>query len=110
MVHSDGIEANLWDVSLWHHKMPQTGPHHERQIPKAGKNSDRPLAHIKTLLLVAIRQLASLLERLRKRCLLPEMAAEAVTQALHFLGNTNAVRRGGIVLTEHLNRDLLILC
>lgn len=33
------------------------------------------------------------------------MAAEAVMQALHFLGNTNAVRRGGIVLTEHLNRD-----
>ena len=59
------------------------------QIPKAGKDSDHPLARLQTFLLDVVGPLASLLEKQRKRHLLPEAAAETATQALHFLGNAN---------------------
>ena len=57
------------------------------QIPKAGKDGDRPLA---CLLLDAIGPLAILRENQWKGRVSPEAAVEVATQALCFLGNTNA--------------------
>ena len=78
------------------------------EVPKFCKDADRPLCRIQTLVLDTVGPLSSLLESQRSGQLTPEATAEAVTQALRFLGNAcsniSAERRKRIV--SHLNKDL----
>ena len=78
------------------------------QVLKACKDGDRPLARLQTLLLDAVGPLTSLVEQWQKGHLTPKAAAEAVTQALRFLGNASAAisqeRRRHVA--DCLNKDL----
>ena len=78
------------------------------QVPKDGKDGDRSLSRLQTLLLDAVGPLSAMLESHQAGRLAPETAAEAAAQALRFLGNAHAnlsaERRKRIV--GHFNKDL----
>ena len=78
------------------------------QISKEAKEADRSLGQLQGLLLDAVGPLTNVLELQQAGHLTTDTATEAVTQALHFLGNAHAnissERRKKIV--GHLNKDL----
>jgi hypothetical protein len=60
------------------------------QVLKDGKDADRTLSRFQALLLDTVGPLASMLELKKAGRLMPELAADAATQALRFLGNPHA--------------------
>lgn len=78
------------------------------QLPKDAKDGDRGLSRIQTLVLDAVGPLTRVLELHQAGRLTTDIAVDATSQALKFLGNTHAQisteRRKKIA--GHLNKDL----
>lgn len=89
-------------------KCPKLDATIKAQVPKACKDADRQLGRLQALVLDAVGPLTHIVEQGQKGTLTPEVAAEAATQALRFLGNASASisldRRRQVA--EHINKDL----